>query len=84
MCYTGFVHLSVRLDEDAARALEYLERARGMTRSEAVRDALIRAAGERFAARVLRVEGERLMNDPDYRDEVARIAADWDAGSDAW
>ena len=54
--------VSVRLDDEALQALEQLEET-GITRSEAIRAALIEAAARRFASQV-RDELADLEGDP--------------------
>jgi Arc/MetJ-type ribon-helix-helix transcriptional regulator len=65
--------ISLRLDEEAARALEQLTRD-GASQSEAVREALIVAARLRRDEQ-LRAEAEMLAADPEDRAEAARILA---------
>jgi ribosomal protein S12 methylthiotransferase accessory factor YcaO len=66
--------ISVRLDEDAERALRSLEAA-GMTRSEAIRRALVEAA-ERLSLRdAIAAEVAALESDPDDRQEMAEVAS---------
>ncbi len=65
--------ISIRLDEEAEKALRLLTRS-GRTQSEAVRDALIEAA-ERRRPRALADEAERLAADPEDRAEMAKVAA---------
>ncbi|MGQ0467680.1 MAG: hypothetical protein ACT4QG_20475 [Sporichthyaceae bacterium] len=64
--------LTVRLDEDAERALRVLT-ADGRTRTEAVRAALLEA--ERSA---MRAWAEQVRNDPDDVAESRAILADMD------
>lgn len=64
--------LSVRLNGEAARALRVLMRG-GISRSEAVRAALIEAARRRRAA-ALAAEAARLAQDPDDRAEMKEVA----------
>lgn len=64
--------LSVRLNGEAARALQVLMRG-GISRSEAVRAALIEAARRRRAA-ALAAEAARLAQDPDDRAEMKEVA----------
>jgi hypothetical protein len=66
--------ITVRLDEDAARALRLLTRG-GVGTSRAVRDALVLAAERRGRAE-LRAEAEALAADPIDRAEVAQILKD--------
>jgi len=65
--------ISIRLDAEARRALETLMRP-GRTRSEAIRHALIDAAGRRRTAE-LAAEAEAIAADPDDRAEMAEVAA---------
>jgi Arc/MetJ-type ribon-helix-helix transcriptional regulator len=65
--------ISVRLDEEAARALERLTDT-GRTRSQAIRTALIEAARRR-ADRSLAAEAARLAADDSDRAEMAEVAA---------
>lgn len=66
--------ISVRLDADAERALRTLEAA-GMTRSEAIRSALISSA-ERLRHRVaLAAEVAALDADEADREEMIEVAA---------
>lgn len=61
----------MRLDADAQRALEVLM-ARGVSRSEAIREALIAAARERRREQV-RADAERVGNDAEDRALMAEI-----------
>ena len=65
--------ISVRLDDEAQRALESLTRA-GRSRSEAVRDALVLAARTRLLEQV-RLQAERAGADEDDRREAAEVLA---------
>ncbi len=66
--------VSVRLDEEAERALRTLEAA-GMSRSEAIRAALI-AAAERLRRRgALAAEAAALEADVTDRDEMRSVTA---------
>jgi len=65
--------ISLRLDAEAELALESLTR-EGMSRSEAVREALIMAARLRRDAQI-RAEAELLSADPEDRAEVAEVLA---------
>jgi hypothetical protein len=66
--------ISVRLDDDALRALARLE-ATGLGRSDAIRKALLDAA-ERLRRRdALAAEVRRLEGDMEDRDEMLRVAA---------
>ncbi|HEX8803643.1 MAG TPA: ribbon-helix-helix protein, CopG family [Acidimicrobiales bacterium] len=66
--------ISVRLDDEAERALERLE-ATGLSRSEAIRRALV-AAAERLRRRhELATEVAALEADESDRDEMRSVAA---------
>ncbi len=65
--------ISVRLDEEALRALGQLEAA-GMTRSEAIRAALVETAGRRRDKRALAAEVAALEADESDRAEMLAIA----------
>lgn len=65
--------LSVRLDDDAERALRVLE-ATGMTRSEAIRSALVEAAQRRSRGSQLAAEVAALDADEDDQREMAALA----------
>jgi hypothetical protein len=67
--------VSVRLDDEALRALARLEAA-GLSRSQAIRTALVEAAERRLRADALRAEAEQIASDPEdqrERTEVARL-----------
>jgi len=66
--------ISVRLDDDAQRALVELEAA-GMTRSEAVRSALVDSAGRMRDKQVLAAEVASLDADEDDRAEMLSVAS---------
>lgn len=66
--------VSVRLDDDALRALRLLE-AEGTTRSEAIRDAIIEAADHRRRSARLRAEVEAIASDPADRREMDAVAS---------
>jgi len=66
--------ISVRLDEDALRALACLE-ASGLSRSEAVRRALIDSARALRRREALRAEVAALEADEDDRREMLEVAA---------
>lgn len=76
--------LSVRLGEEAAAALRKLQRTEGLDKSEAVRQALIRAARARFSPEAMRADAERLAADADNEAEMCRIREEWDRGPEAW
>lgn len=65
--------VSVRLDDDAFRALGQLEAA-GMTRSEAVRAALVQAAARRRDKHAVAAEVAALEADEDDRAEMMAVA----------
>lgn len=65
-------HVTVRLDEGASAALRLLMR-EGVSRSEAIRDALVEAARRRRAI-ALAAEAASLANDEDDRAEMAEVA----------
>lgn len=75
--------VSVRLDEDAQRALRVLQR-EGRGSSEAIREALVESARRRRSPEALREEARRLMADPDYRREVEEVQAFMDDLDDPW
>ena len=66
--------ISVRLDDEADQALRALEAA-GMTRSEAIRSALIASARRLRRSSELAAEVAALEADPDDRDEMLSVAA---------
>lgn len=66
--------ISVRLDEDAERALRALQAA-GLSRSEAIRSALLSAAGRLRRGRELAEEAAALEADEDDRAEMLSVAA---------
>jgi Arc/MetJ-type ribon-helix-helix transcriptional regulator len=63
--------ISVRLDDEAQRALECLT-ADGRSQSDAIRDALVRAAARRSRTS-LSAEAMRLGSDPEDRAAVAEV-----------
>lgn len=65
--------ISVRLDGDSLRALSELE-ATGMTRSEAIRAALVEAASRLHDKRELAAEVAALEADEDDRAEMTVVA----------
>lgn len=65
--------ISVRLDDEAARALRTLE-ASGMTRSEAVRTALLASAERLRRRKALVAEAAELEADEADRVEMAAVA----------
>jgi metal-responsive CopG/Arc/MetJ family transcriptional regulator len=64
--------VSVRLDDEAAKALKLLTRG-GVSRSRAIRDALVDAARRR-RGESLATEAARLAQDPDDRAEMLEVA----------
>jgi antitoxin component of RelBE/YafQ-DinJ toxin-antitoxin module len=66
--------ISVRLDDEAERALRALE-ASGMTRSEAIRSALLASAERLRRSRDLAVEAAALEADEADREEMKAVAA---------
>lgn len=67
------VAISVRLDDDAERALERLE-ATGLSRSDAVRGALVAAADRLRRNEVLAAEAAALEADEADREEMLAVA----------
>lgn len=65
--------ISVRLDDEAIRALTELE-ATGMTRSEAIRAALVEAASRLHDKQALAAEVAALEADDDDRAEMLAVA----------
>ncbi len=65
--------ISVRLDDEALRALSELE-ATGVTRSEAIRAALVEAASRLHDKRALAAEVAALEADDDDRAEMLAVA----------
>ena len=65
--------ISVRLDEEALRALGLLE-ASGMTRSEAIRAALVDAATRLYDKQALAAEVAALEADKEDQDEMLAVA----------
>jgi Arc/MetJ-type ribon-helix-helix transcriptional regulator len=74
--------ISVRLDADAQRALEWLM-SRGASRSEAIRQALIRSAREARREQ-MRADAERIGNDPHDRAVIAEIREFFDELAPPW
>jgi antitoxin component of RelBE/YafQ-DinJ toxin-antitoxin module len=75
--------VSVRLDDDARRALARLE-ASGLTQSQAIRAALIEAADRRQRAATLRDEVADVAADADDRREMAQVASVMEDLRDPW
>ena len=66
--------LSVRLDPDAFDALASLTEG-GLSRSEAIRQALVETAARRRGVHSLAAEAARLADDSSDRAEMAEVAA---------
>ncbi len=66
--------ISVRLDEDAERALRTLE-ASGMSRSDAIRSSLLASARRLRQREELAAEAAALETDHEDRDEMLAVAA---------
>ena len=67
------IAISVRLDEEAQRALAQLE-ASGLSRSEAIRTALVKSAQQVRRREALRQEMAALEADEDDRQEMLEVA----------
>jgi len=65
--------ISVRLDDEAERALRILEAA-GLSRSEAIRDALVRSASRLRRRSELAAEVAALDADETDQDEMSAVA----------
>ncbi|MXZ97646.1 MAG: hypothetical protein F4Z23_01240 [Acidimicrobiaceae bacterium] len=66
--------ISVRLDDDALRALGQLE-AQGLTKSEAIRSSLVHEAARLRARQALAAEVSALEADEGDRAEMAAVAS---------
>lgn len=66
--------ISVRLDDEALKALRRLEAA-GFSRSEAIRRALVDSAARLRDRKALRAEARALERDEDDRREMFEVAA---------
>ena len=66
--------ISVRLDDEADKALRALE-ASGLTQSEAIRAALLTSAQRLRRSRELAAEVAALETDPDDREEMLAVAS---------
>jgi metal-responsive CopG/Arc/MetJ family transcriptional regulator len=75
--------VSVRLDEEALRALRLLESC-GTTRSEAIRGAIIEAAEHRRRSARLRAEVAAVAADSEDRREMAEVANLMEDLRDPW
>ena len=73
--------ISVRLDEEAMRALQQLETSLGVTRSEAIRRAILQDATLR---QVLAAEAKAIGEDEQDRKEIAEVRALMDELSEPW
>jgi Arc/MetJ-type ribon-helix-helix transcriptional regulator len=75
LCYAAgmAIAISVRLDDEAERALALLEAA-GLSRSEAIRRALVEAAGRQRHSAALAAEAAALESDPADRAEMRAVA----------
>ena len=67
------IAISVRLDDEAQRALAQLE-ATGLSRSEAIRTALVKSAQQVRRRETLREEMAALEADEDDRQELLEVA----------
>lgn len=65
--------ISVRLDDEALRALRRLE-ALGLSRSDAIRKALVDSAARLLDKDALRMEARALEADEDDRQEMREVA----------
>ncbi len=74
--------ISLRLDDEAERALDTLTR-EGKSRSEAIRDALLLAARRRWSDE-LRAEAERLAADPEDVSESKAVLEFMESLGDPW
>jgi Arc/MetJ-type ribon-helix-helix transcriptional regulator len=66
--------ISVRLDDEADKALRALE-ASGLTQSEAIRSALLASADRLRRSKDLAAEVAALEADPDDREEMLAVAS---------
>jgi Arc/MetJ-type ribon-helix-helix transcriptional regulator len=69
--------ISLRLDDEAERALELLMRS-GKSRSDVIREAVVETARRRVYE-LAAADAARVAADPDDRREVAEIQALWEA-----
>ncbi len=74
--------VSLRLDDETARALDLLMKS-GKSRSEAVREALIEAAARQRSVD-LRAEAERLAADPTDRAEAKAVLDFMESFREPW
>lgn len=66
--------LSLRLGRDGMSALDEIARSRGITRSEAARQAIAETAERERVRGGLAAEARRLMQDPAYVQEAREVA----------
>lgn len=67
--------LSLRLGHEGLRSLEEIARRRGVTRSEAARQAIAETAARERRQAGLAAEARKLANDPAYVREAREVAA---------
>jgi predicted transcriptional regulator len=67
--------LSLRLGRDGRAALDEIARRRGVTRSEAARQAIAETAERERRRAGLAAEARRLARDPAYASEAREVAA---------
>jgi predicted transcriptional regulator len=67
--------LSLRLGRDGLHALDEIARRRGVSRSEAARQAIAETAERERRRAGLAAEARRLMNDPAYVREAREVVA---------
>lgn len=67
------IAISVRLDDESERALARLE-AKGMSRSEAIRSALLASEKQALKAEAIRAEMAALEDDQEDREEMRLVA----------
>lgn len=70
--------INVRLDADSERALRVIKSSTGVTSSEAVRAALVEAAGRHVSDDAIREAARQIASDPNER----RLAEEWIAFQD--
>lgn len=76
--------LSLRLGSDGSRALEEIAHRRGITRSEAARQAIAETAERERRRSGLAEEARRLMQDPAYVNEAREVAAMMEEMRGSW
>ena len=72
---TSVPPLSLRLGREGMRALDEIARRRGVSRSEAARQAIAETAERERRRRGLAIEAAALANDPAYVREAREVAA---------